>query len=70
MKMHNDLHSWPDWLELIQGWWRGETPVGAVLLAIVMAILCIAYGGGWKSGAGGGAVRRAEAHRYVRAGVS
>ncbi|QHM71297.1 phage holin, lambda family [Mixta intestinalis] len=49
MKMHNDLHTWPDWLELIQSWWRGETPVGAVLLAIVMAILRIAYGGGgWK----------------------
>lgn len=46
MKMHNDLHTWPDWLELIQSWWRGETSVGAVLLAIVMAILRIAYGGG------------------------
>ena len=49
MKMHNNHHNWTDWLELIQGWWRGETPVGAVLLAVVMAILRIAYsGGGWR----------------------
>ena len=49
MKMHNDPHSWPDTLELFQSWWRGDTPVGAVLLAFVMAVLRIAYtGGGWK----------------------
>lgn len=49
MKMHNDPQSWPDMLDLLQSWWRGDTPVGAVLLAIVMAGLRIAYGGGgWK----------------------
>ncbi|AFJ47159.1 phage holin, lambda family [Shimwellia blattae] len=49
MKMHNNPHSWPEFLELLQSWWRGETPVGAVLLAVVMAGLRIAYmGGGWK----------------------
>ncbi|ADU69451.1 phage holin, lambda family [Pantoea sp. At-9b] len=49
MKMHNDPHSWPDIYELLQSWWRGDTPIGAVLLAIVMAGLRIAYsGGGWK----------------------
>ncbi|OKV21689.1 phage holin, lambda family [Escherichia coli] len=40
--MHNDPHSWPDLLELLQSWWRGDTP---------MAGLRIAYfggGGGWK----------------------
>lgn len=49
MKMNNDPHNWPDWLELMQSWWRGDTPVGSVLLAFVMAVLRIAYtGGGWK----------------------
>ncbi|WP_250692609.1 phage holin, lambda family, partial [Escherichia coli] len=51
MKMHNDPHSWPDLLELFQSWWRGDTPLGAVIMSIVMAGLRIAYfggGGGWK----------------------
>lgn len=49
MKMHNDPHSWSDLLELFQGWWRGDTPIGAVMLSVVMAFLRIAYGGGgWK----------------------
>ncbi|HDS2238211.1 MULTISPECIES: phage holin, lambda family [Klebsiella] len=49
MKMHNDPHSWPDLLELLQSWWRGDTPLGAVLLSVIMAGLRIAYGGGgWK----------------------
>ncbi|HHT2625785.1 phage holin, lambda family [Klebsiella michiganensis] len=49
MKMHNDPHSWPDLLELLQSWWRGDTPLGAVLLSVLMACLRIAYGGGgWK----------------------
>lgn len=47
--MHNEPHTWPDWLEILVRWWRGETPLGAVLLAIAMAILRIAYnGGGWN----------------------
>lgn len=49
MKMHNDPHSWTDVFELLQSWWRGDTPIGAVLLSVVMATLRIAYGGGgWK----------------------
>lgn len=49
MKMHNDPQNWPDWLALLHSWWRGETPVGAVLLAFAMAGMRIAYnGGGWK----------------------
>lgn len=49
MKMHNDPHSWPDFLELLHSWWRGDTPQGAVLLSVIMAGLRIAYGGGgWK----------------------
>ncbi|HDY2573139.1 TPA: phage holin, lambda family, partial [Salmonella enterica subsp. enterica] len=49
--MHNDPHSWSDLLELLQSWWRGDTPLGAVIMSIVMAGLRIAYfggGGGWK----------------------
>ncbi|MHB2093352.1 phage holin, lambda family [Pantoea dispersa] len=47
--MHNNLNSWPALEALIQSWWRGETPVGAILLAMFMAVLRIAYtGGGWK----------------------
>lgn len=37
MKMHNDPHSWSDLLELLQSWWRGDTPLGAVIMSIVMA---------------------------------
>ena len=49
MKMHNDPHSWTEFIELLHSWWRGETPMGAVLLSVVMAAMRIAYGGGgWK----------------------
>lgn len=51
MKMHNDPHSWQGWLELFQSWWRGDTPLGAVLMSLFMAGLRIAYfggSGGWK----------------------
>lgn len=49
MKMNNDPHSWPDMLELLHSWWRGDAPLGAVLLSVIMAGLRIAYGGGgWK----------------------
>lgn len=49
MKMPHNPTNWPDWLELLQSWWRGETPLGAVLMAFIMAVLRIAYtGGGWK----------------------
>lgn len=49
MKMPNNPSNWPDLLELLQSWWRGDTPLGAVLLSVFMAGLRIAYsGGGWK----------------------
>ncbi|MDO2024035.1 phage holin, lambda family, partial [Escherichia coli] len=32
MKMNNDPHSWTELIDLLHGWWRGETPIGAVLL--------------------------------------
>ena len=49
MKMPNNPNNWPDFIELLQGWWRGDTPLGAVLLSVIMAGLRIAYGGGgWK----------------------
>jgi len=49
MKMYNDPHSWTELIDLLHSWWRGDTPVGAVLLSIIMAVLRIAYsGGGWK----------------------
>jgi hypothetical protein len=37
MKMHNDPHSWTEFIELLHSWWRGETPMGAVLLSVAMA---------------------------------
>lgn len=47
--MQTNPSSWPDLQELVQSWWRGETPVGAILLAMFMAVLRIAYtGGGWR----------------------
>lgn len=49
MKMNNDPHSWTELIDLLHSWWRGDTPVGAVLLSVIMAVLRIAYGGGgWK----------------------
>lgn len=49
MKMPFNAHNLPDFGELLQAWWRGETPIGAVLLAIATAFLRAAYtGGGWK----------------------
>ncbi|MDF7630485.1 phage holin, lambda family [Erwiniaceae bacterium L1_55_4] len=49
MKMQTNPHNLPGLSELIQCWWRGETPVGAILLAMFMAVLRIAYtGGGWR----------------------
>ncbi|KDU52324.1 phage holin family protein [Escherichia coli 3-475-03_S4_C2] len=49
--MPHNPNTWPDWLELFQSWWRGDTPLGAVIMSIVMAGLRIAYfcgGGGWE----------------------
>ncbi|MGS3448550.1 phage holin, lambda family [Klebsiella electrica] len=49
MKMNNDPHTWRDIIELLHSWWRGDTPLGAVMFSVGMAALRIAYGGGgWK----------------------
>lgn len=37
-------------MELVQSWWRGDTPLGAVIMSIVMAGLRIAYFGGGGAG--------------------
>ncbi|MDH1086336.1 phage holin, lambda family [Pantoea brenneri] len=48
-RVQNNPNNWPGMYELVQSWWRGETPVGAILLAMFMAVLRIAYtGGGWR----------------------
>lgn len=48
--MNNDFYSWHDLAGLLHRWWRGETPIGAVLMAIAMASARITYcGGGWKN---------------------
>lgn len=47
--MQTNPSGWPDLQELVSSWWRGETPLGAILLAMFMAVLRIAYtGGGWR----------------------
>lgn len=47
--MNNTPDGWADLSALLQSMWRGETPIGAVLMAFVMAVLRIACtGGGWK----------------------
>jgi lambda family phage holin len=46
MRIHNEPQSWA---ALFQAWWRGDVPIGGVLLSVVMAALRVAYtGGGWK----------------------
>lgn len=47
--MQNNLHSWGEINEILASWWRGDVPIGGVLMAIVMAVLRMAYAGsGWK----------------------
>lgn len=47
--MQNNVHTWADVWELLRMWWNGEVPLGGVALAMVTAVLRIAYtGGGWK----------------------
>ncbi|WP_241610276.1 phage holin, lambda family [Rosenbergiella epipactidis] len=49
MKMNNDPHTVSEWGRLLHSWWSGDTPVGAVIMAVVMSALRIAYtSGGWK----------------------
>ncbi|KAA9000640.1 phage holin, lambda family [Affinibrenneria salicis] len=47
--MQNNIFSWSGIYELLQACWRGDVPFGGVLLAVIMAILRVAYtGGGWQ----------------------
>jgi len=49
MKMQPHPFALTSLYDLLQSWWRGETPVGAMLLSMLMAVLRIAYtGGGWR----------------------
>lgn len=49
MKMNFNPHSWDSWAELFQSWWRGDVPIGGVVMAIVVAILRMIYNGNsWK----------------------
>ncbi|EAB3174005.1 phage holin, lambda family [Salmonella enterica] len=49
MKMHFDPHSWDSWIELFQSWWRGDVPIGGVVMAIVVAFFRMVYNGSsWK----------------------
>jgi hypothetical protein len=66
MKMHNDPHSWTEFIELLHSWWRGETPMGAVLLSVVMAAMrsptAVAAG---KNDSGGLNLRRANSYSCI-----
>ncbi|MFC3394242.1 phage holin, lambda family [Brenneria rubrifaciens] len=47
--MQINIFSWADAYEVILSWWRGDVPTGGVLLAILIAILRVAYtGGSWR----------------------
>lgn len=35
--MPDSPSSWPVWVELIKSWWRGENPLGAVLMSVLVA---------------------------------
>ncbi|EPH0680318.1 TPA: phage holin, lambda family [Klebsiella aerogenes] len=49
MKMPNTPHGWADISEMLASWWRGDVPIGGVVMAIVMAVLRMAYSGSsWK----------------------
>lgn len=44
--MSGEFNSWLHLMRILNSWWRGETPLGGVVMAIVMATLRIAYTGG------------------------
>jgi len=48
MKMNNDPHTVSEWGRLLHRWWSGDTPVGAVIMAVVMSALRIAYTSGGR----------------------
>ncbi|WP_025118813.1 MULTISPECIES: phage holin, lambda family [unclassified Serratia (in: enterobacteria)] len=49
MQMPSNPHNWADLNEVLASWWRGDVPIGGVVMAIVMAVLRMAYSGsGWK----------------------
>ncbi len=49
MNLQTSIDTWDGLKALLHSWYQGETPVGAVLMAIFTASLRIAHrGGGWK----------------------
>ncbi|NYA45749.1 phage holin, lambda family [Serratia fonticola] len=49
MRMPNNPNNWVDLNEVLASWWRGDVPIGGVVMAVVMAVLRMAYAGsGWK----------------------
>lgn len=47
--MYNESCSWEHIREILYTWYKGDSPTGAVLMAVFMVVLRIAYmGGGWK----------------------
>lgn len=49
MKMPNTPHTLADIGEILTSWWRGDVPIGGVIMAVVMAVLRMAYSGSsWR----------------------
>ncbi|MBH3230814.1 phage holin family protein, partial [Serratia marcescens] len=49
MKMPNNPHNWAELSDILAAWWRGDVPIGGVVMAVVMAVLRMAYAGSsWK----------------------
>lgn len=45
MKMPNNPHNWAELSDILAAWWRGDVPIGGVIMAVVMAVLRMAYSG-------------------------
>ena len=49
MKMPNNPHNWAELSDILAARWRGDVPIGGVVMAVVMAVLRMAYAGSsWK----------------------
>lgn len=46
--MPNTPHGWTEISEILASWWRGDVPIGGVVMAVVMAVLRMAYSGSSK----------------------
>lgn len=43
--MSHNPNVWANFSEVMVSWWRGDVPIGGVIMAIVMAVLRMAYSG-------------------------